>query len=279
MFWNDDSGPVPTLTREQLLALTREKANTMGARRHRQVGAGLLGVLMLSVGLLSVAAWDRPGPKTELETVSGGLDTSTIPTTTSDASATTSTSSAASAVSSTVPLPPGPPATVAPFSASPTTSPTATTVAETTTTTTTLACRNSFDPVCGPFRWDPPPGPNQPLTVTVSATPTSPSVGQTVTFRVLVQDPDGNRLLDTSARTVDYGDGSPFGGVGGHVDCVSGYGPWTTPTPVPVHEELAFEHAYANIGSYRVTFKFNALGDCAHGPSEGTATATVTVTN
>src|SRR5437762_1768062 len=33
----------------------------------------------------------------------------------------------------------------------------------------TKPCRNSYDPACGPFRWDPDPGPNQPLGVTASA--------------------------------------------------------------------------------------------------------------
>ncbi len=39
-------------------------------------------------------------------------------------------------------------------------------------------------------------------------------------FRVVDDDPDGSRLLgDGSKQLVDFGDGTPFLGVGGHVDC------------------------------------------------------------
>ena len=77
--------------------------------------------------------------------------------------------------------------------------------------------------------------------------------------------------------TVDYGDGSPFLGAGGHLDCFPGYGPWDSAAR-PVHEELVFQHVYEHAGTYTATFKFTTYGNCAYGPSHGTATPTITVT-
>ena len=144
-------------------------------------------------------------------------------------------------------------------------------------TATTVLCRNSFDRACGPFRWDPPPGPNQPLTVDVTFTPAVPKAGSSVTFRVKVDDPDGDRLLSRSEGTVDYGDGSPVTGVSGHLDCVQGAGPWTTPVPVPVHEELTYHHVYAQPGTYIAKFTFRSLGNCAYPGNDATTILSVTV--
>ena len=113
--------------------------------------------------------------------------------------------------------------------------------------------------------------------MTVTYPPSTPKAGETVTFRVVVDDPDGDMLLGASGSGNDYGDGTPAGGFGGHKDCVAMYGPWTTPAPVPVHDELTFQHAYASPGTYVAKFPFGTLGDCARGPSEGTGTATVIV--
>ena len=279
MPWTDHDGPLPSRPEEQLLALARAKAHAMGRRRHRQVGAGFLTAVLVVVGLVAVVARDEPAGDTKLETVAGGLETSTSMTTsTTAAEPTTSTSVARAAATSSVPLRPPPTApAVTPFpSVSSTTTPTTTPAAVASTTTTTLLCRNSHHPACGPLVWDPPPGPNQPLTVQVTVTPQAPKAGETVTFRVVVDDPDGN-ALQAYDGTVDYGDGTPFYGVGGHVECAGFFGPWDS-TPVPVHQELAFKHVYANAGTYTATFRFATLGNCAYGPSQATATATVVVT-
>jgi hypothetical protein len=115
------------------------------------------------------------------------------------------------------------------------------------------------------------------LTISVGTAPATPKAGDAVTLRATVDDPDGSQLLDKTERAVDYGDGTPFGGLEGHIDCVGGTGPWTPPPPVPVHEQLVFQHVYAHPGTYTITLKFTALGNCAYLPSEGTTTATITI--
>jgi hypothetical protein len=106
-------------------------------------------------------------------------------------------------------------------------------------------------------------------------TPQAPTEGEIVTFQVVVDDPDGGSLQGYR-DTVDYGDGTPFVGVGGHVECFSQYGTWESAAR-PVHEELSFTHVYLHAGTYTATFKFNTLGNCAYGPSAGTAAPTITV--
>lgn len=281
--WNDHAGPVPSRTEQQLLTLTREKARKMGERRRRRAGAAMTSAC-LAIGLAVFVGTNRPA-ETTLQTVSGEPDTrgAIISPTTSVAEVegvttiTSSSTAVSPAVQSTIPS-----SAERPTASVAATRPAAVVEADepapSTTTTAALLCQNSFDPACGAFRWDPPPGPNQPLTASVSASPASLKAGEPVTFRITVDDPDGGRLLDKTERTVDYGDGTPFGGIAGHIDCVEGTGPWTPPPPVPVHEELVFQHAYVNPGTYTVTVRFKALGNCAYPASEGTATTTVVVT-
>jgi len=66
----------------------------------------------------------------------------------------------------------------------------------TSTTSTTIddrhapECRNSTNPQCGPFRWDPQPLPNRPMRVDVQIAPSHPRPGDVVTFTVVASDPD-----------------------------------------------------------------------------------------
>ena len=289
MPWNDQDGAVPTCTEEQLLARARAKAEAMGQRRHRQIGAGVLSALLLVVGMVTALARDESRSETKLETVSGGPDTSTrfeTSTSTADA-AVTSTSSASDTLSAPIAgsattsaigsrsLPTAPVVSIFPSSTSTTLS--TEPVAPGSTTTSTLVCRNSQNPACGPLVWDPPPGPNQPLTIKVTVTPEAPRAGDVVTFHVVVDDPDGGNLQGYG-DTIDYGDGTPYLGVIGHLDCFPvKYGPWDSAAR-PVHEELSFAHVYEHAGTYTATFKFAAHGNCAYGPSQGTATPVLTVT-
>jgi hypothetical protein len=280
--WTDDSGPVPNRSEDELLALVRQKAEAVGGRRRRR--AGLTTAAVLLVGLLAtVTARSGPGPETELRTVAGLPPTSTstpgpAPTvttllTTDEAMTTTTMGSRVTTTHPSSVRPPAPvPTTVA--TASPAPPPT---TAPAPTTSTSLVCRNSTDPACGPFRWDPPPGPNQPMTLAVSVSPAAPKARETVTFRVTVDDPDGAYLVSEQG-SLDYGDGTPVPGYDGHVDCFGSYGPWTPPDPAPLHKEITYQHAYAGAGTYTVTFTFKSLGNCAYGPSEAIKTATVSVT-
>jgi hypothetical protein len=271
--WKDDGGPVPPCTEKELLERARARARAIGDRRHRQVGAGLLAALLLVAGVTALAAGDGAGVDARLETVSGDPDTSASTTTSTSPAPDTSLASPAEAPARLVPPPPtSPPRTsIPPVPVRPPT----TESASVSTTTTTLLCRNSRDPACGPFVWDPPPGPNQPLTVTIAVSPEAPRAGETVTFRVVLDDPDGDSLR-AQHDDVDYGDGGPTVGVGGHVNCAPGSGPWDSAAR-PVHEELVFTHVYAQPGTYTATFPFTTYGNCAYGPSAATARPTVTV--
>jgi hypothetical protein len=52
-------------------------------------------------------------------------------------------------------------------------------------------CRNSYEPSCGPFFWDPEPAPNRPLIVEiVRYSPQHPTVGDTITFFIRLRDAD-----------------------------------------------------------------------------------------
>ena len=59
----------------------------------------------------------------------------------------------------------------------------------------TSTCRNSSDPACGPFSWDPPPAPNQPRQVNLSVSTASPRVGQAVTVHADVHDPEDRKSV------------------------------------------------------------------------------------
>ena len=275
MPWTDDTGPVPNRTEEELLALVRQKADAVSTQRRRQLGLAT-GVLLVLGLTATVVTRGGAGPETQLETVAGDPTSSTF----ASPSTTTATS---------ILIPPAPSSTTTtevrststtgrPRATTPTTARAAAPATTVPATTTSLACRNSWDPACGPLRWDPNPGPNKPLTVAVTVSPPSPKAGDTVTFRVTVDDPDGDQLLSRDLGTVDYGDGTPVTGVSGHRDCLQLYGPHTPPDPVLVHEEITFQHVYATPGTYTATFTYRSLGDCARGPSEGIGSATVTVT-
>ena len=116
------------------------------------------------------------------------------------------------------------------------------------------ACRNSTDPACGDFRFDPQPGADDPMTVEVTAVPSSPVAGQPMVFRVTLRDPDG----------VSYGASNFFFGDSGISDSKFGqckkFGPWDPPARDPSQATVVQEvgHTYAQAGSYTATFTFEA---------------------
>jgi len=123
------------------------------------------------------------------------------------------------------------------------------------------ACRNSANPDCGPFFWDPAPAPNQQLSidVTATATPTSNPGGRNVTFAVRVADPD-HPVTDNCAQ-IDFGDGSA-------VDrrpcsfppCPDAHGAWEPPPAVAGDRTFSFAHRYSG-GTYTATFTFHTDDD------------------
>jgi hypothetical protein len=137
------------------------------------------------------------------------------------------------------------------------------------TTTTTRPCRNSTNPACGPFRWDPDPRPNEPLDVSVTFTPAHPHVGEPVTFFVRAVDPDAKWLWGVAR---DFGD--PRGAVA--IDgssmmadafpdyCAPAkYGPWMPPPRRSIDETLGYPgpgvtHTYTAPGSYTARWSFRS---------------------
>ena len=95
---------------------------------------------------------------------------------------------------------------------------------------TTLPCRNSTDPACGPFRWDPPPGPNQPVAIEITHSPSAPQVGEQVTVTVHVAEADSQ----IDGVTVSFGDEEVLTLPPASVVACDGAapaGPWTPPRP------------------------------------------------
>ncbi|MBV8162144.1 MAG: hypothetical protein JO265_14575 [Acidimicrobiia bacterium] len=147
--------------------------------------------------------------------------------------------------------------------------------------TPTPTCRNSYDPACGPFSWNPAPAPNQPITGTVVASQQAP--GAPVTFTVNAEDPDAAPL---TVCNVDYGDGSPAT----HCDpkpaidpsyCPKQYGPWTPPARTDGKLTNAMsDHTYAHPAVYHVVFEIRSAMDDCNNPYASIAdlTADVTVT-
>jgi inhibitor of cysteine peptidase len=139
---------------------------------------------------------------------------------------------------------------------------TSTTSTPTSTTSTTvddrrpLACRNSTNPQCGPFRWDPQPLPNGPMQVDVKVSPSNPRVGDVVTFTVMESDADapGQGIGVVSS---DFGDGHKQALVvdGGPCDW---FGPWTPPAPQAGQRVRTYTHTYGSAGTFVARFTDNS---------------------
>jgi hypothetical protein len=148
--------------------------------------------------------------------------------------------------------------------------------ASTTMTTSTPTCRNSTDPSCGPFRWDPDPGPNQPATGQLTSTQTGPD--HKLTFHVVANDPDATPV---EICDISFGDGSntvcdPRPAVDPSY-CPKQYGPWTPPASKQGALDATDEHTYPQAGTYDVSFGVrSAMNDCDN-PYASTVTLTATV--
>jgi hypothetical protein len=163
-----------------------------------------------------------------------------------------------------------------------TTEPPTTTVAPTTTTT-ALVCRNSYNPKCGPFRYDPPPV-SHPITVSISFSPPNPTTGEKVAIHVVADSPDAG----VGNYNVTWGDSRPPIGGARIVDPLCDgtparprYGPWDPPPRHPGHEEFDFDATYDKAGSYPVSFSIQSSPTCGEDDvyhSQGEANATLTVT-
>jgi len=125
--------------------------------------------------------------------------------------------------------------------------------------TPTLVCLNSYDSACGDFYWDPPPGSNEPLTVTVTVSPSSAQVGDLVTVHVTATDPDA----EIRCRAFYWGD-EPYE-LGWASTWLSPHGRWETPAKVLGELSEAYTHSYAKPGTFRISFSAGS-GACRANP-------------
>jgi hypothetical protein len=143
-------------------------------------------------------------------------------------------------------------------------------------------CRNSTDPACGPFRWDPAPGPNAPIEISIAYSPSAPRTGEEVTVTVHLHDADA--LIGDVA--VAFGDEEvstiPPASI---VSCVgAASGPWSLPAATPDDLVKTFRHTYTRAGDFTIA-AYAASPDitnatCPPNPyaSQGTASSLIHAT-
>jgi hypothetical protein len=182
-------------------------------------------------------------------------------------------------------LPPPPPTTAPPplgLNGAPAHSAATTTTRRTTTTvrrvTTTAPCHNSTEPRCGEFLWDPAPGDNAPLSVSIEPTSSDIHVGDTVVFHVEASDPDGH-IDDASGcgYAVGFGDGEHSGGCRRPAECGGRYGPWSPPARVAGSYSGNFTHTYTSPGRYNVDIGLNLNGGSCYDVYRSSGSDTVSI--
>ena len=124
----------------------------------------------------------------------------------------------------------------------------------------TRPCRNSHDPACGPFYFDPPPDPDQPMTVEVIPSASTVRVGEPMSFHVVRRDADG--VLD-GFRSYDLGDFTNEVEMPAKGLC-DRFGAWDPPTKGLTPTVVTFDmpHTYAQPGTFTVKFSYGQTWAC-----------------
>lgn len=274
--------------------------------RQRQVIGGAVLCLLLVLGIAGLSTADDDGERigtdaglfaraglttvveaapvvVEPATTSTTAAPATVPAPTTTPRQPVTTKAPATTTSTTVARPVATTTTTAPAPlAAAAVSTTTTTVAAPTTTTTVDPCRNSTDPTCGPFRFDPQPGADNPMTVQVTIEPAAPVAGQPMVFHLTLTDPDG---VSYDGTNFNFGNS----GIGGSTpEPCAKFGPWDPPArdPASATQTLNVTHTYFEAGTYTATFAFDAGPfDCVDSvtgrgdrPYASSATGTLTVT-
>lgn len=138
------------------------------------------------------------------------------------------------------------------------------------TTPPTVPCRNSVEPRCGSFFWDPPAGDNKQLTITVAP---AGSAGL-VTFAVTVTDPDHG--VTTNCAVIEYGDGPVERPPCNPAPCPDAHGPWDPPAKETGRQNFMYVHQYAP-GVWTAKFTFHTDLDRCPDPYGNTASVSVLV--
>lgn len=219
------------------------RRGTQLRRRRQMTGAGA-GAALVVLALLGVAV-AFTGSDHETEVAAGQSTTTTLVATTTT-------------IPSQLPTVVAVPTTTVPGDR-PAPSPVTTVPAWATTTIPGVqpGCRNSTEMACGPAYWDPAPGANQPMTVQVTPSTSSPKVGEAVTFAVVVSDPDARVDRECNSLVV-YGDGQGPPGCATTASCVARFGPWTPPDRLADRYEVTFTHTYTTAGDVTASFTFKS---------------------
>lgn len=118
-------------------------------------------------------------------------------------------------------------------------------------------CVNSFDPACGKFYWDPDPGTNAPVSITIRLSSTTVQVGETITATVTVSDPDA----PIQCASFEWGDNGTY--IGTAIASRGRFGRWETPPKHPSQETFTVSHRYENAGPHQVLYSVNSgTGGC-----------------
>jgi hypothetical protein len=153
-----------------------------------------------------------------------------------------------------------------------------TTTSPPTTVASSGRCVNSTDSACGPFHWQPDPGPDAPLVIDVTPTPRA---ADPLTYDFAIVYTDADAPIVDGCRNINFGDGqSTFTGSTGScvaASCVAAYGAWTPPTPQAGRAEATVAHTIPRPGTYEVTLYAVSRHSLCHDPYASSGTRSVTV--
>lgn len=276
----DTAGPPPPPPGDDVLGSVKAEGGRRRAGRHRRnLGLGLAALTVVAASAVTLRP-DAGGQAQEINVAAGGGEPAADADPTSiDPSEVTPELFPGDAPTTTAPAVaplPAPPPTLPPESSTTPTSAAATVTTPVTTapttappTTTARVCRNSSDQACGEFRWDPAPGPNQPLVATFTKAPATAKVGEPVAFEVTWSDGDAPLTFDRLST-----DGT---GLMSPCSMTARYGPWTPPAKVPSAGVLPYTTTFAAPGTYTVRAELGTAGcDSPYG-SDTSITVTIDV--
>ncbi|MDQ3978585.1 MAG: hypothetical protein M3314_03410 [Actinomycetota bacterium] len=245
---DDDSTRPPGRSDQELFRLVQRRAAELRFRRRATAfaGAALILAVLGAAGMTGIGRDDGRVVRTAAGPATSSSPTPGLPGPSETASGSTST---------TVPAVVVPPVdtTSRPTATSTSVPSSATTASSPSATPTTVPCRNSHDPACGPFYFEPSPDPDQSMTVEVTVSPSTVKVGQEVVFHVVRRDADG---VFGGRLATNFGDVQSHGDFG--TEPCDRFGPWDPPPKNPsvatVTEEI--RHSYYAAGTFTATFSY-----------------------
>jgi hypothetical protein len=253
----DETAPPAPPPSDVLRSVKVEGGRRRLVRRRRNLAVAVLGLALVAVPAVTLRP-DPGGPTQQLDVAAGGGAAGLTPDATDPPLLDPVPPELAPGDPvTTVPTLPAPAATVPPATAPPqgASTPAAsqpapaaplapTPTAAAASTTTTKACRNSADPACGDFRWDPAPSANQPLTASFTKAPATAVAGQTVLFEVTWSDGDAGLTFERFST-----DGTA---VATACAMEPRYGAWTPPAATAASGTLPYTTTFATPGEYKV---------------------------